>query len=425
MRTTAYQTIEDCTEFRQLINTPMSKPMHATILVFIASIAALLIWLAMTQANLVVLAEGRVRAISAQRDGWNEQTTHVASESGGTVESVFVNVGGQVSKGDPLLSFETKRLRNELLQLKHSLATKKNELQRLQEYQLLLQEKAQHQQSEIKAKTHDTIEQLKLAKQQQKSAIRVAKVQLDDAQDKLGRVRGLHRQNAASDREFLETQMLLTQATEKLKQAEIPVLETHVDVLRESLEAAVRDARVQKKATQIRIDAKHGELKETEIEIDAVQLRISQSNVVATTDGVITQLDVKPGDVVLSGKVGISIVKRDALALVVEVSSADVARLEHEMPVKIKLDAFDYRQYGVANGKIQFVAPDSHLSDDAQGRQLATYQVMIRLSEDHVTRGDNIGKIKLGMIGIAEIVLQRKSLLSLLLDRINGTISLN
>ena len=52
------------------------------------------------------------------------------------------------------------------------------------------------------------------------------------------------------------------------------------------------------------------------------------------------------------------------------------------------------------------------------------YFVRIEVEGDEVRRGDNRGKVKLGMAGQVEIVTKQKSILSLFVKRIRQSISL-
>jgi multidrug efflux pump subunit AcrA (membrane-fusion protein) len=91
------------------------------------------------------------------------------------------------------------------------------------------------------------------------------------------------------------------------------------------------------------------------------------------------------------------------------------------MPVRIKLDAYDYQRYGTVAGTVCFIAPDSTVPE---GAHAAVYLVRIAVEGDRVGRGEFQGQVKLGMSGQADIVTEQESLLALLLKRIRQTISL-
>ncbi len=108
----------------------------------------------------------------------------------------------------------------------------------------------------------------------------------------------------------------------------------------------------------------------------------------------------------------------------VAVTSQDVGQLREGMPVRIKLDAYDYQKYGSVAGRIVFVSPDSEFQADAVTQRPPAYTVKIVLDDDHVGRGRHRGRIKLGMTGLAEIVTDRESILSLLVRSIRQSVGL-
>ncbi len=424
MRTTTYQELQDAADFQHLVCVPIPKFMHATVLILTLLIAVSVTWLAYTNASLVILANGRVRAIAGENHGWEELTTHVASETGGQVEEVYVDAGLTVRKGDLLLRFNTERLANQLAQLEQKLMSNESQLSQLQYFQSLQSEKTDQDLARAEAELKNAEVDNVTAIAKRESELRSALAELADAQDQHVRITRLQTQQAASERELNQARTALAKATEMVAQAALPVFNQRVDVLRKSLEAVVRDARVKHQETQILINNKQGESRFTRIEIEEVRLRIGRSTVSSPNDGVVTEVTVKAGDVVQGGKVGISTVRKDSLALVADVSSSDVGRLQTGMPVRIKLDAFDFREYGVAAGTVQFISPDSRLIEGPNRKQSAVYQVTIQLATEQVERGANCGRIKLGMTGISEIVTDQHSLLMLLIRTIKGTISL-
>jgi multidrug resistance efflux pump len=128
-----------------------------------------------------------------------------------------------------------------------------------------------------------------------------------------------------------------------------------------------------------------------------------------------------------SNKSVVEIARRGDLIFEAVVPSEEVGDLRVGMPVRIKLDAFDYQRYGTVEGSVGFISPDSGVADPRQGEPPAKpvfYTVKIRLPRLEVGRGTYQGRVKLGMAGVAEVVTDRESLLSLLVQRIRRTISL-
>jgi HlyD family secretion protein len=94
------------------------------------------------------------------------------------------------------------------------------------------------------------------------------------------------------------------------------------------------------------------------------------------------------------------------------------------MPVRVKLDAYDFQKYGTATGTVVFIAPDSHVPESEKGRSVPVYTIKVALDGDSVGRGADRGPIKLGMTGQAEIMTSKERILVLLVRSIRQSISL-
>ena len=131
--------------------------------------------------------------------------------------------------------------------------------------------------------------------------------------------------------------------------------------------------------------------------------------------------DVKLGDLLEPGKPVLELARQEGFVFEGSVASEEVGHLAEGMAVRIKLDAYNYQQYGTIGGTVQFLSPDSGREGE---ERTVTYTVRIALSSDEVGRGEYRGRVKLGMTGQADIVTGHRSLLALLVNRIRQTIRL-
>jgi multidrug resistance efflux pump len=187
------------------------------------------------------------------------------------------------------------------------------------------------------------------------------------------------------------------------------------------LELVERDFAVKQEELEQKRVAKQNELEAARIELGNRELENRQAEIRAPMDGVVIWGDVKVGDVLEPGKAVVEIAEQRGFLFEARVASADVGRLKAGMPVRIKLDAYDYQRYGTVAGSVCYLSPDSAVAED---QQKAAYLVRITVDSDEVGSGAFRGRIKLGMGGQADIVTDQESLLSLLLKRIRQTISL-
>src|SRR5262249_60561841 len=142
---------------------------------------------------------------------------------------------------------------------------------------------------------------------------------------------------------------------------------------------------------------------------------------VAPRDGVVTAGEVKVGDLLEPGRSVLEIAGRKGFRFEVAVPSEEVGHLRAGMPVRIKLDPYDYQNYGTLEGTIDFISPDSGIPE-RQGT--AVYTVKIALGQEEVGRGPFRGQVKLGMTGQAEMITGQQTLLSILVKKIRQRISL-
>jgi multidrug efflux pump subunit AcrA (membrane-fusion protein) len=106
------------------------------------------------------------------------------------------------------------------------------------------------------------------------------------------------------------------------------------------------------------------------------------------------------------------------------------------MPVRSKFDAYDYQKYGVMEGTVTYLSPDSKMTKTSDGTQEgeaasaasrkspAAFLVRVEMSADQIGRGGLVGEVKLGLGGTAEIVTDRESVLRIFFKKIRQTISL-
>ncbi len=424
MRNDLILDLDECTEFRQALRSRAPGIVHGTAILLVVLLAAALSWMALTEANLVVRAAGRVRPLSGPENASDDFSEDISCEVGGRVVELDVDEGDEISPGDVLLRLDTRRVENQIAQLKRTVQAEEEELEKLEHYGRLLARQFESAKQKAQAELAQAQDTLRLQKQQQTSDVRLAQLQLTEAQDREARTRKLAVQKAATEQELVEAVTRAGEATEKLRKAQLPLDQGRVAVLRRALDCVQREYEVQRKDLEIKRRAKQGTVEADQFQLANLELERGQAVVRAPASGIITKVEVKIGDIVEPGKVGITTARQRGLEFEVAVANADVAHLRAGMPTKIKLDAYDYQKYGTLEGTVRFVSPDSEVLEGAQGQQTALYKVKIALAQEELGRGDRHGQVKLGMTGQAEIVTDRESILMLLLRKIRQSISL-
>ena len=157
-----------------------------------------------------------------------------------------------------------------------------------------------------------------------------------------------------------------------------------------------------------------------EKELATRQYERSHAELLASIDGLVIAGTVKVGDLLKSGHPVLEISQEHSFRFETQVSTEDVGDLREGMPVNLKLDAYDFQKFGTVGGTICYISPDSQLPDATAGGN-AFYQVKIELKETQLRSGDLVGRVKLGLAGVAEIVTARESLLTIFARQIRKT----
>src|SRR5512135_3119386 len=129
MRNALVLDLADCTEFRLTLQAQPPKIVHGTAGLLVMLLGAALAWSALTEADLVVRAPGRVRPVTTPEKVFNAARGDVlGGGAGGQVTEVRVLEGDKVRRGDLLILLETARLDNEIAKQRRTLRAAEEEL---------------------------------------------------------------------------------------------------------------------------------------------------------------------------------------------------------------------------------------------------------------------------------------------------------
>lgn len=167
--------------------------------------------------------------------------------------------------------------------------------------------------------------------------------------------------------------------------------------------------------------------KDYEIQNLEIQHRIAQLmeekrqyRVTAPVTGTIQQFSgMQAGNFVSPGQQIAQIITQDSLLVEVYVSPADIGMLSVGMPVRFQIDAFNYNQWGLAEGAITNIAKDvSMLEGQPQ------FLVQCQLSQNSLQLKNGYeGQLKKGMTLTARFQLSRRSLYQLLYDKVDDWVN--
>ncbi len=159
-------------------------------------------------------------------------------------------------------------------------------------------------------------------------------------------------------------------------------------------------------------------------EISGAELSLRHTTITTPVDGVVTALDVRsPGAVLEAGQTIASVAPAGArLVVEAQVPNKDIAFIEKGLPVRLKFDAFPFQDYGTLDGTVIEVSPDAQVDKELG----SFYKVTIAPRKAEIMAKGKSMPLRPGLAVTAEIITERKSILSLILEpfrKLKGEIS--
>lgn len=422
------QTIEvaNCTDLRQIVPTQPPGLVHCLAFLLILLVLAALTFAAVTKADLVVRAGGRVRPTTEPVKIFSGEK--FSPDMGARIVEVNFRNGDQVRQGDILIRLDTQHLDNQMAKLRRTIEAGQQELAKLKRLEELQNRESETARAKARAEFEQAREESTLADKRRLSDIRLATLELENAKDESNRLDRVQMRlsHAVTDRKSIESKIRVQEATQKLGAATLPLEKGKLRVLRQAIILSEQRQEVRREELELEREVKLGEVEAAEMDLRNLQLGREQAVIRSSTDGIVISQEPTVGDVIQSGKPVVEIADQDGFHFHLAVSNEDVGHLRVGMPTRIKLDAYDYQKYGIIEGTVVFVAPDSQVPKEGKAQtRSAIYVVKIGLDQHEVGAARHRAEVKLGMTGEADIVTGQERLYSLLVRGIRRTISLN
>jgi multidrug resistance efflux pump len=415
--------LADHTEYRQALQANPPKAVHLFVILLVVFLSAALLWICVTQADLVVRAPGRVRPVSDSQKVFVPAYGDPVVSTGGRTVSVNFREGDAVSRGDILIRVDADRIESEIRRTTQTIRTVEDELIVLARLELSASQQFEETAAKADAELRQSTVEVSQAEQRRVVDARLAQVTVDSAAGENGRTRELVEYGIAPAAELVKSTARLREAEERLAAAMLPIGASRVEVSRRALALTRKDYAV--KAAELALKRRNTEaaIAAARLQLSNLEIQRERTVIRAPVAGIVTAGNVRVGDILEPGKPVLEIAEQRGFRFEIAIRTDDVAPLRVGMPARINLDAYDHHRYGALNGKVSFIAPDSGIHDGSGERVTATYLVRIDILQEELRRGDLRGPIRLGMTGYTEIVTARESLLSLLMTQFRQRIS--
>ncbi len=396
----------------------------------------------------------------------------------GTVKTVSVKEGQTVKAGQVLMQLESDLLGNELQQVETKLEGQLNRLAQLQliENQLAIAIRAQEQQNKAQElekqaqveqassnlsanKTTYTLQQEKLAQIEQartnlsasqtayiladkrfaKELAEVERLQKFAQTGAIPRIQIVEMERVADESRRLREQALadikqaearlqeqegsyqkmIHQAKSEIEQSEARVKEqqSSYQSLIQSGKLAVLKSQEQLKDLQAQIATLQAEISQSKSQIKSLKFQLEQRIIRTPVEGTIFHLPVEnPGVVVEPGQTIAQVAPQGApLMLKAKMSSTESGFLQVGMPVKIKFDAYPFQDYGIIEGRVTWISPDSKITETPQG-SIQTFELDIALDQSYIQARNKRISLSPGQTATAEVIVRQRRIIDFILD---------
>ncbi|WP_341529316.1 HlyD family efflux transporter periplasmic adaptor subunit [Nostoc sp. UHCC 0302] len=406
-------------------------------------------------------------------------TLKLDSQTDGRVTSVRVKEGDKVKAGQILLDIESNILQTQLQEAEAKLSGLQNQRSQFDilKNQLQLSVNVQEQQNQSQAlEKMSQVNQAKqnldakqstynLQKLEKQALVNQAQQQIKASQDtqksarsrlsidsrQVERFRKLTTDGAVSatqvdelQKEQEESKQVYEKAISDVKQSQLRLIEeqNRYQTTLNQLESDIKQAKLrlqeeensyrslqqtgtlallrnqqQLKDLQTKIAALESQIAQAKSQIVSLKLQLQQRIVRSPVDGMIFDLPIdKPGSVVQPGQRIAQIAPENTpLILKAEMPSTQSGFLKEGMPVKIKFDAYPFQDYGVVPGRLDWVSPDSKVTQSNRGNT-QNFELKISLARPYIQSRDKRILLTPGQTATAEVIIRQRHLIDYILD---------
>ncbi|MFN6453065.1 MAG: HlyD family efflux transporter periplasmic adaptor subunit [Nostoc sp. EfeVER01] len=347
----------------------------------------------------------------------------------GKVVAIKVKEGETVKAGQILLELESDLTRTELQQTQSKLEGQQNRVNQLQLLKNQLTMSLRTQQLQNQAQESEQIAQLDQIQQRLNSSQQVyvlEKSRLKLANNEIQRYRYLWQKGAISKSKLeeiegamFERQGLLEQAQSDIQQATTEIIKQQSTNQRISRtgELALLDSQKQIKELQSQVVDVLSEINQTKKQIQSLRFQVQQQTLRTPTDGTIFQLSINnAGAVVQPGQMVTQIAPQGVpLIFRAEMPSQESGFLRIGMPVKLKFDAYPFQDYGVTEGRLRWISPDSKVVETAQGK-IENFELEIELPKTYIQTKNKRILLTPGQTATAEVIVWERRIIDFVLD---------
>ena len=290
----------------------------------------------------------------------------------------------------------------------------------------------------------------------------LAKVRVKSTAEKIPRYRQAHKDGAISQDRLMEAIQLAQEAKkeEEKAQSELEQAKSSLTEVQSSYQTLVTEQAIEDEQAKLRLSEQEGnsaslqqtnklallkteeKLKDTEAQIAALEGEIAQTgNKVKSLKFQLTQYTLKApvtgtiyafpiqnaeatvesGDTIAKiAQVKNNLYPESELVLRAKMPSSETAFLRTGLPAKIKLDAYPFQDYGVVEGHVSWISPDSKVANNPQTGQADErgefFELEISVDRAYLATTNQQIAITPGQTATAEVVVRQRRLIDYFLE---------
>jgi hemolysin D len=444
---------------------------RALLYLLVTFLGVVIPWAMLFKVDMTTQVQGKLEAI--------EVSERIDSNAAGTVERVLAKEGDRVKKGQPLLELDAAQVRSELDQLRVGLTGQQNRLvglTQLQE-QTLQAIEVQKQQNQARSQEKQTqVDQAEqtLAAQKRTSPLQVeeklAQVQqaekallaaensyalaverwqeeserqeryqsaYDQGAISLEQLKEVQRTVAESRRAKEEANAAIQQATEALNEQNSSASRLQEQLQGEIEQSTIRVTEQEKNQQnllhtgELEIIQSQERLKDLKSQMATLEAEIAQSQsrlqqltqdlakrtIRAKEEGTIVEMPVKAVNAYLQPGQLVARVSPHNSDLILKAYLPNTSNgfITEGLPVKIKISAYDFQDYGVISGKISKVPTDTKPLQTPQGN-VEVYELEISLERNCIQTEKQCTPLSPGQEAQADVVIRQRRIIEFFLD---------
>ena len=410
----------------EILEKPPSPAGRILIWVILALFLLAILWSFIGEIDEVVVARGKVIPIG--------YTKVLQSEDKGIVKRILAQEGQKVRQGDLLMELDRTMSESDLNALKKEIAYYDTNIRRILAE---LEDKPFLPEAGSPVDSKDFVQQMSLYRsrqsekkarlefydaqiRQKEDSVRVAesslvkyKELLAIAREREENLEEIVKAGAISKYTYLEFKgkRIELEQNVKMNRSELSAAEAEASAARQEKARYLAEWNRQLQEELINSRKQYNTLKESERK---AEMKNKLIEIKAPVDGAVHKLDIHTVGAVVTEAQPLMEVVPEGTPMEVEawMENRDVGFVTPNMPVEIKVDAFNFQKFGTLKGKVREISPDA-IEDKERGQ---LYRVMVSLDEEKLHMDNRDLQVYPGMAVSAEIKTRKKRIIDFFLE---------